>query len=105
MFRSYAATTPMKLLELLPSLGDVDLSFAAEALGTASDSGLAVPALLALLDHRSAPVREGAIYGLEKHLERSGSARATLKRIATTDPSPGVRAAAQDALVLADEER
>jgi hypothetical protein len=55
-----------------------------------------VPALLTLLASESALVREGAIYGLAHHDRPEVVQR--LGKIATDDPSPGVRAAAADVL-------
>jgi hypothetical protein len=49
-----------------------------------------------LLGHASAVVREGAIYGLQKHLD--ADVRASLEMLARSDSSAGVRSAAEDAL-------
>ena len=45
-------------------------------------------------------MREGAIYGLEKHLAGSDEARSVLRDVAEADVSLAVRAAARDALAL-----
>lgn len=52
--------------------------------------------LLALARHASAAVREGAIYGLA--YQEAEAVDAELKRLAESDASPGVRAAATGAL-------
>ena len=73
-----------------------DLTFAAEAVGRCKDSTLVRVALQPLLRHASPVVREGAIYGIANHLDLSS--RRELERLAGEDASPGVRAAATDAL-------
>lgn len=60
----------------------------------------AIAFCLPLLAHFDAVVREGAIYGLAPHLHVSPAAVEALRHSATTDPSPGVRAAARDALEI-----
>lgn len=72
------------------------LTYAAEIAGNALPSGVVVPALVALLSHESAVVREGAIYGLGDH--ESAEVLALLADIAEGDPSPGVRCAALGAV-------
>lgn len=98
-FQQMAADEPKELVAWILSgeLGGPDLSFAAEALGSVEDAALVVPALLEVLTHPSAPTREGAVYGLGPHAERSLEARAALEQVAAHDPSPGVREAAADA--------
>jgi hypothetical protein len=102
MFEEYARNDPDRLVDLLSSgtLTVPELSFASEAVGMVTDELLAVTALLPLLRHQAPPVREGAIYGIERHLEQSEEARAVLREIASTDSSPAVRRAAADALFL-----
>jgi HEAT repeat protein len=118
MFEDLASRSPARLVELLlgakleeidlargaeavgRKLTDVELSFAAEACGGIEDSVLAIAGLLPLLSHPTAPVREGAIYGLQRHLEASEEARSALRLIAESDASPGVRRAASDALLF-----
>jgi HEAT repeat protein len=89
--------TRMRVITILePPL----LTYAAEYLGEIENEGLAervVETLLRLTENSSALVREGAIYGLEDYLDRPNVAE-RLTTIATTDPSAGVRAAAQEAL-------
>ncbi len=82
-------------------LTNAELSFAAEAAGRIEDPDLAVTALLALLSHPAAPVREGAIYGIQRHLESSEEGRSTLRVLAASDASPAVKRAAADALDVA----
>jgi len=57
---------------------------------------MAKEALLNLLANESALVREGVVYGLSHHLDPVVAP--TLRRIAETDPSPGVREAALEVL-------
>jgi HEAT repeats len=66
-----------------------ELTFAAEKLRDER-------ALNVVAKHESPLVREGAVYGLAKL--RTATARSTLALIAANDPSPGVRAAAVEAL-------
>ena len=103
-FELLARESPLALLELMQggALTNPQLSFAAEAAGLISDAQLVIGALAGLArSHPSAPVREGAIYGLEKHLADSDEARSVLRDVAQADVSPAVRAAARDALALA----
>jgi hypothetical protein len=73
------------------------LTFLAEALDKSTVPELAVPCLLKLLKHASALVREGAVYGLEGHLEFPG-VREQLEAVANNDFSSGVRIAAREAV-------
>jgi hypothetical protein len=79
---------------------DADISFAAEIAG-GLDTNSAYLALRAALVHRSPVVREGAIYGLSTMTIRA-SDRIECFRMRSTnpqiEPSPGVRAAAAEAL-------
>lgn len=97
-FRLLATRSPLRLLWLIRygNLRPSQLTFAAEIAGSISDTTVVVPALLELLKHPSALVREGAIYGLSQHL--SDEVRRRLARVAQTDPSPAVRSAAHDAI-------
>jgi hypothetical protein len=100
-FRFLASNEPRRLLELIENgLRDRPelLTFAAEAAGHIGLTPWVIEALLPLTGDKEAVVREGAIYGLIPHLERSIKARETLRCMAKGDPSPGVRSAAQDAL-------
>ena len=78
------------------------LTFAAEALCFAT-SEIAVPCLLNLLQHKSSSVREGAVYGLEGHLDYP-RVREVLNEVAQTDSNPGVQMAATEALEVDEEE-
>jgi len=78
-------------------LPDAALTFAAEAAGLIANSIVVVTVLLPLLGHTSAPVREGAVYGLQRHLSEP-RARDALRHAADADESAGVREAAQEAL-------
>jgi hypothetical protein len=72
------------------------LTFVAEALGDLRDKVTAKRLLVRLLSHRSAVVREGAVYGLQNLVD--DDVRAALRETAEGDVSPGVRAAAEEAL-------
>ena len=72
-----------------------DLTFIAERLGRRDPVPLRWIELL--VRHASPVVREGAVYGLAPHAAVP-SVRLTLQEIAGTDPSPGVRSAAREAL-------
>ncbi len=97
-FAEWAANAPLRLLAMIQSGGlrPADLTFAAEAAGEINDSIEVRRVLCALLTHGAPLVREGAIYGLVKHLD--GETRSILEEVAGTDPSPGVREAAAESL-------
>lgn len=97
-FARMAVEAPDALLAWIDE-GDMrpaDLTFAAEAAGRIEDSEAVRRSLVRLLDHVDAIVREGAIYGLIGHL--NDHVRDKLASVAARDPSPGVRAAAVEAL-------
>ena len=98
--RELAKKKPRQLIRWVQrgGLEPPDLTFAAEAVGAITDSNVAVPVLLKLVHDDSPLVREGAVYGLEKHASSSTDARAALRRLAAEDPSPGVKLAAKEAL-------
>jgi HEAT repeat protein len=98
MFEVLAARFPFDLVKLIEKdgLAPTDLTFAAEALGRSNVSWQVRHTLKPLLDHESAVVREGAIYGLQRHLD--DDLRERLAKIAKDDPRAGVRTAAEDAL-------
>lgn len=58
----------------------------------------AITELRALLSHDFAPVREGAVYALAAILGEVDGVAAELRRMATEDPSPGVREACEGML-------
>lgn len=97
-FRILAVQSPIRLLWLIRhgNLRPSQLTFAAEIAGSVGDSAIVVPALLELLNHPSPLVREGAVYGLSKHLTEAVNAR--LRTVSELDPSPAVRSAARDAI-------
>lgn len=97
-FERMAKEQPSTLVNLLlvNVLRPADLSFAAEAAGLVSASELVRAPLLALLDHASGMVREGAVYGLAHHM--SIDVKARLEYVAENDSSPGVREAAREVL-------
>lgn len=80
------------------TLQDVNLSHAAEMLGQACEynSVRATSILLELLEHPSAIVREGAIYGLSYRL--TPQVRERLEEVRNEDSSPGVREAIKESL-------
>lgn len=98
-FNRLATEEPRQLVRwiedgtLLPS----QLTYAAEALGECRDSSMAVTCLFKLLTHPSSLVREGAVYGLEGHLDHAG-VRGRLEEVVREDPRRGVRTAAAEAL-------
>ena len=83
----------MAVLRLIESgsLEYYDLTFAAEIAGQLQDSEAVRSALLPLLLHEEAVVREGAAYGLASHL--TDEVAKQLAELAISDPSPGVRRA------------
>ncbi|SRR6266568_2229249 len=98
LFEDLAKLAPKELAYLVSGnvLRPTDLTFAAEILGSVDDRALVVRTLLPLLDHESALVREGAIYGLSAHMTPEVTTR--LRQVAQLDPSPGVGTAAHEAL-------
>lgn len=93
-----ARSQPAKLLELIRggTLAAATLTYAAEFAGRIRAPGV-VPALLTLLDHPSAVVREGAIYGLGRQ-DLDAAARERLYAVALRDPNADIREAAEDVL-------
>lgn len=98
LFEYLAANFPGDLLNLVTSgiLAPPATTFAAEIAGRLSNSEAVRTALLPLLDHERALVREGAVYGLREHADSAVVAR--LRWLAEHDASPGVRQAAHDTL-------
>lgn len=98
LFEYLATNHPRDLVSLVQckNIEPTDLTFALEWVGEIEDSSLVRSTLISYLEDESAIVREGAIYGLQKHLD--DSVEAFLQAIAQNDPSEGVRLAAQDAL-------
>lgn len=91
---------PIQLVGLIEDgvMDDAELTFAAEALGDAEESrDVVVDTLLKLSKHKSPLVREGAVYGLEGHVDMD-KAYLRLIEMATNDDSPGVRDSALDAM-------
>lgn len=97
-FELLAARFPRDLSKLIEQnrIETSDLTFAAEALGRSNMGWLVRHALKPLLRHASAVVREGAIYGLQKHIDVE--IRAALETVSKSDASLAVRTAAEDAL-------
>lgn len=98
-FKRLATEYPNQLVAIIEqeTLDPTKLTFAAESLAISKDSNIVVPCLLNLLNHKSSLVREGAVYGLEGHLNYP-EVRARLKEIALNDLQEGVREAATEAL-------
>ena len=102
MFEHLAAYDPERLLALARTLPPAQLTHAAEWIGR-SGHPRAWQALATMLRDKSPLVREGAIIGLEAlGPDALGRARSLLvdRALEDQEPSPGVRAAAQDALML-----
>jgi len=89
---------PSELMVLIRDGGlhPADLSFAAETAGRWLQSGDARVALVPLLDHHDPGVREGALYGLARHMTPSVAAH--VGEISKRDASEAVRAVAEDTL-------
>jgi hypothetical protein len=97
-FEYLAGRAPGGLLSLIRSgrLDVADLTFAAEIAGRIADS-IAVRAVLApLLTHAEPVVREGALYGLTRHVD--SGLRASIEDMALHDASEAVRTVARDVL-------
>ena len=97
-FEHAAEHHPEWLLRLIRSgeLPAADLTFAAEYVGRVTLHAEARAALLPLLEHEDAVVREGAVYGLRGHMDLA--VWDALARVAQQDPSAAVRSVARDAL-------
>lgn len=97
-FEFIALRDPVGLLKMIADrlLKPADLTFAAEIAGRIPSSFGIAAVLRMLLNHPAAVVREGAIYGLARHLD--AALRAELAAIAANDPSAAVRTAAADAI-------
>ena len=95
-WQAMSASDPDRLVGVLSSddLPTWELSFAAEVAGCLP---AARAALIALLNHDSPTVREGAIYGLAQQLDNDPSIREHLTKL-THDRSGAVREAANEAL-------
>lgn len=98
LFEFLARRFPADLLQLVRGnvLTPPALTFAAEIAGGTSNDAAVRDALIPLLRHESALVREGAIYGLRNDVHLT--VKDTLKDLAERDPSLGVRQAASDVL-------
>ena len=99
LFERWAINEPTRLLEAMQSgeLRPTLLTYAAEIAGKRLGSSTVVAILLSLLTHDAAIVREGAVYGLSYHTTFMEVVD-VLRRVATEDPSPGVRSAASDVI-------
>jgi hypothetical protein len=97
-FIELAKEDPDRLISLIEggTLRATEITYAAEALAVVKGSR-AVDCLLKLLGNPSSLIREGAIYGLEGHLDQP-NIRERLQEIARSDPKEGVREAASEAL-------
>jgi HEAT repeat protein len=98
-FNTMATENPVLLAAILRYLSTsplATLSFAAEAAGNIEEFSSVRDILLNLLKHKSALVREGAIYGLARHIDEEMFD--TIRNIGFNDPSPGVREAALEAI-------
>ncbi len=73
-----------------------DLTFALEMIGARHDSARVRATLLPYLSHPDPIVREGAIYGIARHLD--DDTRAALGRMAESDDSGEIRTTAREAL-------
>lgn len=98
LFERLVHDDPSALLQMVreQTLTPSDLTFAAEAAGRITSLDV-TPALLTLLRHPSAIVREGVVYGLARHVDKP-HVRSALKEVFIQDPSPAVRSAVADAL-------
>jgi hypothetical protein len=91
---------PTQLIGLIEDgvMDDAELTFVAEALGDAGESrDIVVDTLIKLSEHKSPLVREGAVYGLEGHIDID-KAYKRLVEMAANDDSLGVRDSAIDAI-------
>jgi hypothetical protein len=80
----------------LASMAPEVLTFVAEEMGATRTAEEIVPALLQLLHHQDAAVREGVVYGLSYHL--SEDVRSALRAVSENDENLDVRQAARSAI-------
>jgi hypothetical protein len=76
-------------------------TFQVEALGDGDDSAVIRAKLTPFLSDPDAVIREGAIYGIARHVDEA--TMVLIRRMAEGDPSGAVRQAAQDLVWLEDE--
>lgn len=94
-----------KLVDKLVKVSEsvATLTYLAELLGSAdanakvANGSTTISMLLSLSRHPSSVVREGSVYGMEPHIGHA-KVKARLQEIAESDPSPGVKLAATEAL-------
>jgi hypothetical protein len=98
-YKDLAINNPTLLVKLIEdgSLDAVQLTYAAESMSLTRESSIVVPCLIKLLENTSSLVREGAVYGLEGHLEYRGVINC-LKNTSENDSAEGIREAALEAL-------
>ncbi len=104
-FEDLARHAPATLLAAISarevSLDHVLLSRAAQALALVdSRRPEAVEALLRLLEHERPFVREAALIGIAPFVEGHATARQKVESMSMDDPSPGVREAAGELLMV-----
>jgi hypothetical protein len=102
-FNWLASHDPVRLAHLALHELNTDpvlLSQAAEAMARGSQGNLMTTVLLQLTKHSRPFVREAALTGLHPFFGSSVDARDRLREMASSDPSPGVRATAQEALLF-----
>ena len=94
LFLRLASEDPARLMAFVVSttLRPGLVARAAELAGEALPAEVVAPALLGLLQHGTAVVREGALYGLRSHL--GGDVLGPVAELAERDPNPGIRAVA-----------
>lgn len=103
-FEYLAKEDPLKLIEWIKSgtLDNGHLTFAAEYLGRYTENSdfktrfKVLSCLMKLLDHESAVVREGAVYGVRYH--KVPLTVLKLEEMKLNDPSEGVKEAVRDVL-------
>ena len=98
MFEYLSTHDPQALLQMIDdgTLRPGHLTYAAEWAGKLVDSTSVRRTLLPLLQHKSPLVREGAIYGLARHM--NDEIRQLIVNLAKDDSSEGVRDVAQSLL-------
>ena len=102
-FEEMSYKHPDEMLALMPQLPECDLTFAAEFAGKNIIAAKSVPVLLELLKHESGIVREGALLGLQHHLNYPGVYEA-IEVTSRTNKSHAVQSVAMELLREADEE-
>jgi len=86
-----------RLLNMIDDFDDTTLTYVAEVIGRREDNPKVIDVLIKLTKHKSALVREGAVYGLSYHPD-NGNVVTALKEMLKVETSQGVKEAIEEVL-------